>query len=399
MPPRPRRPLSTWRLLRTFPDNSLAACDEELFEELFVERRFFWGRLFIISDPEGIRHILQSNVDNYVRIPPVRRAFTFTTGGGMNHLEGEEWWRHRRTINPALDHHALQPDFPKLIELSEEMAAHLSASPCGQEFEIGRTLTHLLTRTTGHVFTGDDRRIDALLLRLGRFPENYGLLDVLPLPRWLYFTDRYRRSRAGLEEHYALLDRLIAERRSEGYSGGNDLLRRMATARDRQTGQLLTAAELRDEVLTLGAGAQAPLRTMTWAWYLLTQFPAAEQRLHAELDEVLGGRSPTRTIFPGSGISAGSSTRRCASTLRCRCCCAWRWRTTRRAAGASLGARLSQSCRGSCTATASCGRIRTASTPSASRRARATRARAMRIFHSASDRASASRHRWAWPKS
>jgi len=76
MPPRPRRPLSTWRLLRTFPDNSLAACDEELFEELFVERRFFWGRLFIISDPEGIRHILQSNVDNYVRIPPVRRAFT-----------------------------------------------------------------------------------------------------------------------------------------------------------------------------------------------------------------------------------------------------------------------------------------------------------------------------------
>src|SRR5205807_5876300 len=161
--------------------------------------------------------------------------------------------------------------------------------------------THLLTRTTGHVFTGDDRRIDALLLRLGRFPENYGPLDVLPLPRWLYFTDRYRRSRAGLEEHYALLDRLIAERRSEGYSGGNDLLRRMATARDRQTGQLLTAAELRDEVLTLAAGAQAPLRTMTWAWYLLTQFPAAEQRLHAELDKVLGGRSPTPDDIPRLG--------------------------------------------------------------------------------------------------
>ena len=90
MPPRPRRPLSTWRLFRTVLDNSVAACDEELFEELVVERRFPWGRVFVISDPEGIHHILFANPDNYVRIPPVRRAFAFTSGGGMNHLEGED---------------------------------------------------------------------------------------------------------------------------------------------------------------------------------------------------------------------------------------------------------------------------------------------------------------------
>jgi len=297
MPPRPRRPLSTWQLLRTFPDNAVAACDEELFEELFVERRFVWGRLFVISDPDGIHRILQANIDNYIRIPPVRRAFTFTSGGGMNHLEGEQWWRHRRTINPALDYRALLPGLPELIRLTEEMSAHLCALPPGQEFEIGRTLTHLLTRTTGHVFAGDDRRIDALLLRLGRYPENYGPLDVLPLPRWLHFLDRYRRARSGLNEHYALLDELFAERRNENYAGGNDLMRRMATACDRETGQALSAAELRDEVLTLAAGAQAPLRAMTWAWYLLAQFPDVEERLHAELDAVLGGRSPTPEDF------------------------------------------------------------------------------------------------------
>src|SRR5438270_3848138 len=87
LPPRPARPLSSWQLLRTFPDNAVAACDEELFEELFVERRFAWRRLFVVSDPEGIHHILHANLDNYVRIPPVRRAFAFTSGGGMNHLE------------------------------------------------------------------------------------------------------------------------------------------------------------------------------------------------------------------------------------------------------------------------------------------------------------------------
>jgi len=228
LPPRPRRPLSSWQLFRTFPDNAVAACDEELFEELLVERRFFWGRLFVVSDPDAIHRILVENVDNYIRIPPVRRAFTFTSGSGMNHLEGEEWWRHRRTINPALDYRALLPDLPELIRLSEGMAAHLAALPPGQEFPIGRTLTHLLTRTTGRVFAGEDRRIDTLLLRLGRFPENYGMLDVLPLPPSLHFIDRYRRARAGLGEYYALLDELFAERRSATYAGGKDLLWRMA---------------------------------------------------------------------------------------------------------------------------------------------------------------------------
>jgi hypothetical protein len=68
VPPRPARPLSSLGLLRTFTTNSLAACDAELFEELFVERRYFWGRVFVVSDPHGMRRVLQDNTDNYQRI-------------------------------------------------------------------------------------------------------------------------------------------------------------------------------------------------------------------------------------------------------------------------------------------------------------------------------------------
>jgi cytochrome P450 len=293
MPPRPRRPLTTWQLIRTFPTNSLAACDEELFEELFVERRFAWGRVFVVSDPDGVRRVLQDNSDNYLRVSPVRRAFIFSSGGGMVCLEGEEWWRHRRIINPALDYRALRPDLPPLIRLAEEMANHLLAVPAGTKFEIGRTLSHLLTRSTGYVFAGEDRQIDAMLQRLGRYPEKYAWIDALPLPRWLNFIDRYRRSRTGLEPHYALLDRLIEQRQRGNYEGGKDLLWRLISGRDRQTGRPLSQAEVRDESLTLAAAAQTPLRTMTWAWYLLAKFPAAEQRLHDEIDAVLGGRSLT----------------------------------------------------------------------------------------------------------
>jgi cytochrome P450 len=52
--------------------------------------------------------------------------------------------------------------------------------------------------------------------------------------------------------------------------------------------------QLRDEVLTLLlAGHETTAAALTWTWYLLSQHPEVERRLHAELDTVLGGRLPT----------------------------------------------------------------------------------------------------------
>jgi cytochrome P450 len=298
MPPRPKRPLSTLALLRAVPANSLAACDEALFEELLVERRFWWGRVVTVSDPDGIRRVLQDNAANYRRVSPVRRAFEFSAGGGMVCLEGKEWTRHRRVINPALDHRALRPDLPALIELAEEMARLLDRVPRGAVVEIGRTLTHLVVRSTGLVFAGDEPEIDEMLGRMGRYPEKYSAFDVLPLPRWLRFIDGFRASRAGIGKYYALLDRLVAERCRPDHAGGRDLLWRLGTAGDRHSGAPLCPAEIRDEVLTLAAAALTPLRPLTWVWYLLALHPAVEQRLHAELDAVLGARAPTPEDLP-----------------------------------------------------------------------------------------------------
>src|SRR5438105_11184991 len=129
MPARPARPLSSLRLLRVAQANSLAACDEELFEELFIERRLFGRRFFVISDPDGVRRVMQDNIDNYPRLAWIRRVFEFGSGSGMLHAEGEPWRRHRRLINPTLDHRALLPDVPVLIELALEMARQLAALP------------------------------------------------------------------------------------------------------------------------------------------------------------------------------------------------------------------------------------------------------------------------------
>jgi cytochrome P450 len=292
-PPRPVRPLSTLQLLRVGFANTLAACDEELFDELIVERRFAWGRLFVISDPDGVKRVLQDNVDNYPRIAPIRRVFAFATGTGMLSAEGEVWRRHRRLLNATLDRRAVLADVPGLVRLTEELARLLGALPPGFELDIGETFTHLLTRSTGQVFAGEDRAIDPVVLRMGHYPGKYGLFDFLTMPRWFGLLDRFGKSRAEAKALHPLLERLIGERLSDVYAGGQDLLWRLANARDRQTGDRLSIPEIEDEALTLGSTSVTSLQVYSWLWYLLALHPWALARLEAELDAVLGERSPT----------------------------------------------------------------------------------------------------------
>jgi cytochrome P450 len=292
MPRRPQRPLSTPQLLRVALSSTLAAFDKELFDKPIVERRFVWGRFFMISDPDGIRRVMQDNVDNYPRIDVLHRVFAFTAGTGMLAAEGEVWRRHRRLLNPALDHRTVLADLPVFIELSEALAGHLARLPVGAEIDIGQTFAHLVTAMTGRVFAADDRDIDAVLYRLGQYPGKYRLRD------FLGFTSARRDRHNQIAEFLPLIDRLIAARRRPDYAGPRDLLWRVANARDRNADGGLDSAEIRDEVLTLGATAATPLRVFAWLWYLLAMHPAVEARLHAELERVLGGRPPNAEDLP-----------------------------------------------------------------------------------------------------
>jgi cytochrome P450 len=55
----------------------------------------------------------------------------------------------------------------------------------------------------------------------------------------------------------------------------------------------MTPKEVRDQVVTIFmAGHETTSQALSWTWYLLSQHPTAEAKLHAELTAVLGGRTP-----------------------------------------------------------------------------------------------------------
>ena len=57
--------------------------------------------------------------------------------------------------------------------------------------------------------------------------------------------------------------------------------------------------QVRDEALTLFlAGHETDANALAWTWYLLSQHPEVERRLHEEIDPVLAGRAPELADVP-----------------------------------------------------------------------------------------------------
>jgi cytochrome P450 len=109
------------------------------------------------------------------------------------------------------------------------------------------------------------------------------LLSQLPLPR-----------RVAYQKAYACLNQtiyeIIRQKRSQP-EGGRDLVATLLAAKGSQGCPFLSDELVRDEVMTMFmAGHETIASAMTWTWYLLSCNPDVEEKFHAELDSVLGGR-------------------------------------------------------------------------------------------------------------
>src|SRR5262249_19643061 len=80
---------------------------------------------------------------------------------------------------------------------------------------------------------------------------------------------------------------VINQRRADGRQG--DLLSILLHARDEQDGTGMTDRQLRDEAMTLFlAGHETTALALTWTLFALADHPDVQERLRAQLRDVLG---------------------------------------------------------------------------------------------------------------
>jgi cytochrome P450 len=81
--------------------------------------------------------------------------------------------------------------------------------------------------------------------------------------------------------------------------GETDLLTLLLHSIDEEDGRGMDLEQLHHEILNICIGAyETTTNTLSWAFYLLARHPQVEERLHAEVDDVLGGRIPDFTDLP-----------------------------------------------------------------------------------------------------
>jgi cytochrome P450 len=244
---------------------------------------------YLLNDPELIRDVLVTHQDSFHKGRALQRSKRLL-GEGLLTSEGERHRRQRRLAQPAF--HKKRIDSYGRV-MADYAARHTSLWRDGETVDIAREMMRLTLAIVGKTLFDADVESDAEEIgsALTEIMELFNMLllpyaeylERLPLPQ----TRRFERARSKLD---SIIYRIVEARRRDERDAG-DLLSMLLGARDEEGDRTgMTDRQIRDEVMTLIlAGHETTANALSWTWYLLARNPAAESKLHAELDAVLDG--------------------------------------------------------------------------------------------------------------
>ncbi|MET0400511.1 MAG: cytochrome P450 [Longimicrobiaceae bacterium] len=259
-------------------------------------------RWFLLSHPDHVEHVLRGNQRGYRKPGRFTGPVRAVVGRGLLANEGESWLHQRRLMQPAFHRGRLDAFARQMGAAAEAAAARLdeharAGTPADLTAEMLRTTLQVVGTTlfSTDVAAGADRVRAAVERVLAHLNRRLNL--PVTLPEWVP-TPRNRRFRRALATLDDLVYGMIRERRERG-GGGDDLLAMLLEARDADTGERMSERQVRDETITLIlAGHETTAAALGWSWHLLMRHPEAMRRLHAEVDGVLGGRTPGMDDLP-----------------------------------------------------------------------------------------------------
>ena len=256
---------------------------------------------YLLHHPDGVKHVLQDNNQNYVKGPIIGRVKALF-GEGLFTSEGDFWRRQRRLAQPAFHRERIAGFADTMVRrTTERLARWEPAVDRGEPIEVAREMNALTLTIAGETLFARDlsgeaanagRALAVALEALALRAMSY----VVP-PIWLP-TARNRAFRGAATTLDTLVYEII-DGRQRAHETGTDLLGMLMAARDEDTGEGMSRRQLRDEVMTfLLAGHETTAVALAWTWYLLAKHPEIAEQARAEVIGHLGDRPPTTADLP-----------------------------------------------------------------------------------------------------
>jgi cytochrome P450 len=241
------------------------------------------AEMWVINHPDDVKRVLVSNHRNYTKGTGLDRV-KILLGNGIMTSEGELWKRQRYMMQPMF-HRRMITQFSKLIDdCNERFIAKWEAQAArGELVNVTDDMSELTLEIVLLSIFGTD--LERLAQEMGGNP--FDIVTREPA-RDLKFAYKFRQ--------LSKLVGALAKRRVAEKTEHFDFLQMLIEARDKETGSPMSEKELIDEVMTLiVAGHETTASGLNWTWYLLSQNPEAEAKLHAEIDATEEKSAPSLT--------------------------------------------------------------------------------------------------------
>lgn len=253
------------------------------------------AELYVIVHPDDVKHVLQMNNRIYAKgyKENVKRLF----GNGLFSSEGAFWRQQRRLMQPLFNRNTRASYAPAIIASTEEMLAKWDARPDPKRpLDIVLEMMRLTQQVIGCTMFSQDMSEQSDLMYeaftevmdgLNRHMRQPNFMSKLPTPS----NRRFEKAIDTIDE---TMYKLIAERRARDNHQEEDLLSLLLNVRDEESGAKMSDRQIRDEITTIFlAGHETTAMTLAWTWYLLSRHPIVGEKVVAEIDQLLGGRTPT----------------------------------------------------------------------------------------------------------
>jgi cytochrome P450 len=311
--------VSLWRVLRGRGEDPLVRWTRIRERHGDVSRyRYGLDDSHLVTHPEGARRVLQDNAGNYTKEHPSYSMLRRLVGNGLLTSEGSFWLRQRRLAQPAFHRQRIAGMATQMTKAALDLAGEWEVRSSGP-FSMLEEMSGLTLRIVADALFGTGLPARAASVCSGLRPppvagearsssirdawdvlsrqmaERVSRRRLLPPVLPTAYDRAFREARRTL---FDLVGAIVAEKRARR-SEEPDLLSMLMSARDEETGEQMTDAQLRDEVVTMVlAGHETTAVALSWAWALLDRHRGAREKLLAELASVLDGRAPTVADVP-----------------------------------------------------------------------------------------------------
>jgi cytochrome P450 len=251
----------------------------------------------LVSSPELAQSVLVDNAHHYMKSRGLQ-SLKPVLGEGLLTSEHEFHRRQRKLISPGFHHRRIGTYAAAMASYTEAAQARWKE---GEMIDASAAMMRLTLAIAGKTMFNADLEKDASEVGEAVTIANRNAIEkissVFPFPvPWP--TARSKQMRRAIDRLDQTVYGMIAARRASGDDPG-DVLSMLLAAEEEGSGTKMTDIEVRDETMTLFlAGHETTANALAWALYLLSRHPDVYARLRAEVDGVLGGRSPTLEDVP-----------------------------------------------------------------------------------------------------